>query len=148
VVRLFVLLAIIGNGRAFHIRTTCVLALLGWWASGSTPPPATTMAPSHAQAHPRHFCHADRRDGLLRSGPACEATRGQAHRRWPLIPALSTLPPAVPAWQRPAKAMTQGAVPLFTQLWMVPRCTSTSPALRCTLYRVELHVDLARHHHP
>ena len=28
------------------------------------------------------------------------------------------------------KAMTQGAVPLFTQLWMVPRCTSTSPASR------------------
>ena len=31
------------------------------------------------------------------------------------------------------KAMVQGAVPLFTQLWMVPRCTSTSPAFRCTV---------------
>lgn len=48
--------------------------------------------------------------------------------------ALSTLPPAVTGFAATnTKAMTQGAVPLFTQLWMVPRCTSTSPALRCTL---------------
>jgi hypothetical protein len=44
------------------------------------------------------------------------------------------LPPAVTGFaDTSTKAMTQGAVPLFTQLWMVPRCTSTSPALRCTL---------------
>ena len=58
--------------------------------------------------------------------------------------ALSTLPPAVTGFAATStKAMTQGAVPLFTQLWMVPRCTSTSPALRCTLVLFELHVDLA-----
>src|SRR5665647_2874535 len=44
------------------------------------------------------------------------------------------LPPAVTGLAATSvKAMTQGTVPLFTQLWMVPRCTSTSPALRCTL---------------
>src|SRR5215472_16554208 len=48
--------------------------------------------------------------------------------------ALSTLPPAVTGLAATcAKATMQGAVPSFTQLWMVPRCTSTSPALRCTL---------------
>ena len=48
--------------------------------------------------------------------------------------ALSSLPPAVTGFAATStKAMTQGAVPLFTQLWMVPRCTSRSPALRCTL---------------
>ena len=30
------------------------------------------------------------------------------------------------------KAMTHGSLPVFTQLWMVPRWTNTSPALRCT----------------
>src|SRR5579875_373119 len=29
-------------------------------------------------------------------------------------------------------AMTHGALPRLTQLWIVPRCTKTSPALRCT----------------
>ena len=29
-------------------------------------------------------------------------------------------------------ASTQGCVPRFTQLWMVPRCTMTSPAFRWT----------------
>jgi hypothetical protein len=48
--------------------------------------------------------------------------------------ALSTLPPTVTGLAPViAKAMTHGTVPLFTQLWIVPRCTSTSPALRCTL---------------
>src|SRR6266487_877268 len=45
--------------------------------------------------------------------------------------ALSTFPPAVTGLAASCtKAMTQGAVPLFTQLWIVPRCTSKSPALR------------------
>ena len=48
--------------------------------------------------------------------------------------ASSTLPPAMTGFAPTStKAMTQGVVPLFTQLWMVPRCTSKSPALRCTL---------------
>src|SRR5262249_58287972 len=48
--------------------------------------------------------------------------------------ALSNLPPAVTATS--TKAMTQGAVPLFTQLWMVPRCSGglgARPSLGCVL---------------
>ena len=48
--------------------------------------------------------------------------------------ASSGLPPAVTGFAAiSVKAITHGAVPLLTQLWMVPRCTSTSPAFRCTL---------------
>src|ERR1039458_6224089 len=48
--------------------------------------------------------------------------------------ALSVLPPAVTGFDATSvNAITHGALPLFTQLWMVPRCTSTSPAFRCTL---------------
>ena len=46
----------------------------------------------------------------------------------------SVLPPAVTGFEAiSVNAITQGALPLFTQLCRVPRCTSTSPALRCTL---------------
>src|SRR5262245_19647820 len=48
--------------------------------------------------------------------------------------ALSVLPPAVTGLaSTSAKAIWHGSLPLLTQLWMVPRCTSTSPALRWTL---------------
>ena len=43
------------------------------------------------------------------------------------------------------KAITQGALPRLTQLWIVPRCTSTSPAFRWMTELVDLHIDLARH---
>jgi len=47
--------------------------------------------------------------------------------------ACSTLPPTVTGFAAiSTKAITQGSVPRLTQLWMVPRCTRTSPARRCT----------------
>ena len=45
----------------------------------------------------------------------------------------SIFPPAVTDFaDTSVKAMTHGSLPVFTQLWMVPRWTYTSPALRCT----------------
>src|SRR4029079_612817 len=50
-----------------------------------------------------------------------------AHSPW----AVSVLPPALPDFaDTSVNAITQGSVPLLIQLWIVPRCTSTSPALR------------------
>src|SRR6266478_8090844 len=48
--------------------------------------------------------------------------------------AWSTLSPMVTGFAAiNTKAITHGSVPRLTQLWIVPRCTSTSPTLRWTV---------------
>jgi hypothetical protein len=74
-------------------------------------------------------------NGLLQQNlPKADIDHSIQSPRWRYPWALSTSPPTVTGLPAIcAKAMTHGTVPLFTQLWMVPRWTSTSPALRCTL---------------
>jgi hypothetical protein len=134
----FVLLALIANGRAYeHLRTTCVFALIGlvsFWID-ATPGRRTASATVWAGGCSSSWARWLRRRSISGSGPAREAQSRRAAGDGGAHPtALSTLPPAVTGLAATStKAMTHGAVPLFTQLWMVPRCTSTSPALRWTL---------------
>src|SRR5262249_57028405 len=74
-------------------------------------------------------------DGLWTRVNALLLSRGAPRGDERIHPtALSTLPPAVTGLAATTtNAMTQGALPLFTQLWMGPRCTSTPPPFRWPL---------------
>src|SRR5262249_40962396 len=82
------------------------------------------------------------REGAAGAAGICPQTpdRDQGRRVAPLLRfdrhpvAPSTLPARSTGFAATStKAMTQGSVPGLVQLWLVPRCTSTSPARRCTL---------------
>src|SRR5262245_7102766 len=80
-------------------------------------------------ARQRASCARSAPEGRGRGGATESAYQIRLHPS-----ALSVLPPAVTGLaSTSAKAIWHGSVPLLTQLWMVPRWTSTSPALRWTL---------------
>ena len=93
----------------------------------------SAIAPATTDRRVSSFLRAETE--LRRSGPAVslweDTHRRHRVRRSAHPTASSVLPPALTDLAAiSTKAITHGAVPLFTQLWMVPRCTSTSPAFR------------------